>query len=59
MVSGEAHEVCVMCRCESGADDCLMERYISDVRIAYAEVQFWRDAINMAWQRTRETVLAV
>jgi hypothetical protein len=44
MVSSEAHEVCVMCRCDD-IEHCHTERYIADVRSAYAEIVVLEDVI--------------
>jgi hypothetical protein len=39
LLDRESHEVSVLCDCERGVEGCRMERYIADVRIAYAEIE--------------------
>lgn len=45
---GIAHEVYVPCNCGEEAEHCTMERYISDVRIAWAEIQQLRRRLEAA-----------
>jgi hypothetical protein len=37
-VNEQSHEVSIMCLC-GDIENCRMERYIADVRIAYAEIE--------------------
>lgn len=53
-MTSQPHEVSVLCACED-VEDCEMERYISDVRMAYAEIE--RLTAEM-WARTKQIVQA-
>ena len=43
-----AHEVAVLCNC-GDATDCVMERYVADVRIAEAEIERLRLRVRVQW----------
>lgn len=49
------HEVMTLCDC-GDIDDCEMERYVSDVRLAFREVKRLREIIVSIWQRACEAV---
>jgi hypothetical protein len=49
------HEVHVLCNCDD-VENCIIERYVSDVRIAYKEIQ--RLSEDVAFQTAQHELLS-